>query len=252
MIGPTRYIPTPGRVVQAPRLQSCGRYSKCLLKAASQNWPSFTCRGCKLATRGKLAAPQDLGRAPALEDTTPVNDWAPARPEWKYPTPARNLECSRCGREGTARLVHQVEGEPACILCRPDLGAPVHPEWAWRLEHRGHLASNAPLLPLRQLAGMTGFTVGGVWERIRKGRLVHYHADRGLMLVPAAQLGVATPPGPDDEQLEPGLVRELLHAKPSHRRVEQLVAGHQAVPWLELAHHLASTCSVNLGGNHAH
>jgi len=244
MMGPVRYNPPPGRVTLPVRDHECARYDRCLDVAVANRWRSWTCQGCcRSSATGEHtdwgAAPEELRPQHARAVWPRMTPWEPRR--------ARIPVCLQCGRHGPPHLFFYVRGEPSCVVCAPDLGAPVHPEWEHRCDAAGHVQLGQSMVTVQQLAKLVGMAQPATYHAIRASDLVRYQLARGVLAVPASQLGLAVPPGPqDDEVLAQDAMDFLCDPDGRRERIASLIGGRERLPWLAIAELLIQSCSVSL------
>ncbi len=245
MIGPIRYVPPPRKVVCPVRDHECSGYDRCLDNAIEHGWHSWTCKGC---SRNSVAGDHeiwgDMGREEVIESGSSL--WEPVWHGWK-PRRPRFPVCLQCGRSGDELFFWHVRGEPRCVLCAPDLGAPVHPEWEHRCISAGVITADHPLLTVAELGRLLGLKRTTAYHYVKRTKLLRYSLGRGLLVVPVEQLGLAVPPGPQGEVVSAGQVRAFLRDEDGRREdIGAVLAGRAAIPWTELAELLARSCTVRL------
>ncbi len=215
----------------------CPAYDGCLIHAAERNWPSFTCLGCPRNGSEQTAhMPLDLVELGEVM-LPPVDHQVVARATWSPPELHDDIDhqCCDCGRRGDARSVFLVGGLPRCILCRPDLGAPVLQLWQLRAPEAQELG---PLLSVSQLADLARRTSAAVRRRLTAHGAALFVFGNAGVLVPARTVGL-TPgwhPKLGAEIAKDDVARLLCQRSTRGALVSGLVRGRRSVPWLELAH----------------
>lgn len=232
---PRRFTPHSGRVVVPARHFECGFYDDCLTYAGCGNWQSWTCKGCMLEPEG--IQHEDWGAGDNLAEQRIDIDLSMHFPRRVRVAAAGSLVCARCGRMAGTAVFHNVDGKPACVLCRPDMGIVPHPFWQQALAQAPKWRPVA-LVGVPVLARALGATKAQLLQALEAGGTVWYRHGNWAA-VPTGALGLAARPGPSGASLGPGDLAGWLGVGRQAKVIAAILQGKPVVRWAELALWLA-------------